>query len=61
MPETVSLSKMQTVRKRELRKAIQRLHLLLHEFPYGTLTHYGIKQSITVLGEMRKEIDNERA
>ena len=56
------LSKMQTVRKRELRRAIKRIHdkLKLYKGGMNEATIYGGKIAITVLGEMRKEIDRER-
>jgi len=56
------LSKMQTVRKRELRRAITRLHERLKlSAALGTgLDTYGLRVAITVLGEMRKEINVER-
>lgn len=58
---TDSLSKMQKVRKRELRRAIQRLHerIKLVTGSSQGWDVYGLRVAIGVLGEMRKEINAE--
>lgn len=56
------LSKMQKIRKRELRRAITRLHECLQaakESGNGWNT-YGLRVAIGILGDMRKEINAER-
>lgn len=57
--QEIKLSKMQNVRKRELRRAIQALHEA-RRLATGHDTVYGLSVAITVLGEMRKEIDEEK-
>lgn len=57
------LSKMQKVRKRELRRAIKKLHERLKECQNQDSDYrvYGLRVAITILGDMRREIDSERA
>lgn len=57
-----NLSKMQTIRKRELRRAMNLLH---EEIKMVVLTEngpnvYGLRVAISILGKMRKDINNER-
>jgi hypothetical protein len=57
------LSKMQTVRKRELRRAMNRLHECITASRGDSMKGmnvYGLRVAITILGEMRKEINHER-
>jgi hypothetical protein len=58
----IQLSKMQRVRKRELRRAIQRLHQEIKESAeagdHGQV--YGLRVAISVIGKMRRDVDQER-
>jgi hypothetical protein len=61
MPSEIQLSKMQRIRKRELRRAITKLHENIKEAnqtsDYGQI--YGLRVAISIIGKMRKEIDSE--
>ena len=60
--EAVKLSKMQRVRKRELRRASDMLHERLKAAKTSFANQdcvYGLRVAITLIGEMRKNIDLE--
>jgi hypothetical protein len=53
---------MQTIRKRELKRAMNILHerIKLHERQNSLHLHIpGLRESMTILGEMRKAINSE--
>jgi len=57
------LSKMQTVRKRELKRAMNLLHDEM-KLTGGTgrgIDVYGLRLAISILGEMRNKINHEQA
>jgi len=57
------LSKMQRIRKRELRKAMGAIHDQIKASIGDRLKGsnvYGLRVAISILGDMRKEIDHER-
>jgi hypothetical protein len=62
MAEQVKLSKMQRVRKRELRRASDALHeqLKTAKAAFGNRhSVFGLRVAIMIIGELRKTIDTE--